>query len=120
MEPLQNYLNHTWPTTRESDRRKLDVPISVRHHGMVLRGWCNDLCIGGVGFTVAAAFPLGEELKVEFVLPSEADPIETSVVVRWSNGFRHGCEFLKSSTELHSALSRFLTRVESTKKKTRG
>jgi hypothetical protein len=65
-----------------------------------VQGWCNDLSLGGVGFTAPAEFRPGDQVQLEFCLPHHPEPLQTSVMIRWTDGFRHGGEFLKPTAEL--------------------
>lgn len=112
MGSLPNFLNHTWPTTREHERRLVDTPLQVTCNGTVMRGWCNDLSYGGMGFTLAAPLKNGDRIEVEFELPGESTPIRSTAVLRWSDGFRHGCEFLKLTAEITRAINAYLSRPQ--------
>src|SRR4051794_30798047 len=110
MGSLPNFLNHAWPTTREHERKLNEAPLQVTSADATYRGWCNDIGYGGLGMTLAAPFKPGEHLSVEFSFPEESVTLTTTVVVRWSDGFRHGCEFLKPTAELVQAIQSYLAR----------
>lgn len=61
--------------------------------GVVIRGWCNDLGVGGLSATVAAALPTGSEVDVQIALPDIPVPLRARAVVRHAHGFRYGFEF---------------------------
>jgi hypothetical protein len=112
MGSLPNLLNHSWPTTREHQRKLTDAPLQVTSVDATYRGWCNDIGTGGMGITLAAPFKTGQHLEVEFTFPEETVTLKTTVVVRWSDGFRHGCEFLKPTAEMAQAIGSYISRPE--------
>jgi PilZ domain len=99
MSELENLLQHTWPVSRVNERRAFDTPVQLRSSGASVEGWCNDLGLGGIGFTAPAEFHPGDQVQLEFCLRNSA-PVQTSIMIRWSDGFRHGGEFLKPTAEL--------------------
>jgi hypothetical protein len=70
---------------------------------------CVDLSLGGIGFTAPAEFKPGEQVDVKFSLPLNSEPVSTSVMIRWTNGSRHGGEFLKPTTELLRDVTKFVS-----------
>ena len=100
MSELENLLQHAWPVSRVSERRTFDIPLQLQCPIGSVQGWCNDLSVGGLGFTAPAEFRPGDQVQVEFCLPNNPERVQTSVMIRWSDGFRHGGEFLKPTAEL--------------------
>ncbi len=84
-----------------------------------MRGWCNDLCISGMGFTLAAPLKNGDRLEFEFELSDEELSVRGEAVLRWSDGFRHGCEFLKLTAETTKGIGTFLAKPIKQKKSVR-
>jgi hypothetical protein len=85
--------NPNWPKSRQSPRRKVEVPLSVTLESGTFRGWTTDVGAGGMGITVAAEMAVGAELSVEFAVEGGA-PIKARGVVRYREGFKYGLEFL--------------------------
>jgi hypothetical protein len=109
MNELENLLQHAWPISRVNERRGVDTPLQLTCRCGSVNGLCVDLSLGGIGFTAPAKFAPGEEVDVQFSLPLHPEPVSTSVMIRWTDGTRHGGEFLKPTTELLRDLKRFVS-----------
>jgi hypothetical protein len=86
-------MNPNWPKSRQTPRRRLEVPLSVTFGSETFRGWSTDVGTGGLGLTVAAEIAFSSELMVEFAIESGI-PIKVRGVVRYRKGFKYGIEFL--------------------------
>jgi hypothetical protein len=86
-------MNPSWPKSRQSPRRALEVPLIVTVGSETFRGWSTDVGVGGLGLTVAAEIADRSELSVEFAVEGGA-PIRVRGVVRYRQGFKYGLEFL--------------------------
>ena len=106
---MENLLQHEWPVSRVNERRGVDSPLQLTCRCGSLSGLCIDLILGGIGFTAPAEFTPGEQVTVDFSLPLTSTPVHTSVMIRWSNGTRHGGEFLKPTADLLQDLGRFMS-----------
>ena len=106
---MENLLQHAWPVSRLSERREFECPVQVTGRCGSVEGWCNDLSLGGLGFTAPAEFKAGEQIEVEFTLPIHAERVATSVMIRWTDGFNHGGEFLKPTSELLREVQMFVS-----------
>jgi len=95
MAELPEYLQQAWPLSRQIGRRNLTVPVTlITREQQTYRGWCHDVSTGGLGATVAVPLKLGHEVSLEFPFPESPEPIRVRAIVRYTNGFRHGFEFL--------------------------
>jgi hypothetical protein len=95
MTDVPDYLQQDWPSTRQIDRRNLTVPVTLATSDQrTYRGWCNDVSTGGLGATIAVPLKLGYEVSLEFPFPDSPELIRVRAIVRYTNGFRHGFEFL--------------------------
>ncbi len=95
MSEVPNYLRQQWPIARQFERRVLESSLVLfAPDGTLYRGWCNDISEGGLGATIAAPLPLRTEVTLQFELPLSAEPTRLRAVIRYSNGFRLGFEFL--------------------------
>jgi hypothetical protein len=100
MSELPGYFKQSWPMARQFERRTLESRISLSGpDGSEYRGWCNDISEGGLGATVAVPLQLGTEVGLEFAIPISPEPLRLNAVVRYTNGFRFGFEFLKLTPE---------------------
>jgi hypothetical protein len=109
MSELENLLQHAWPVSRVNERRGVDTPLQLTCRCGSVNGFCIDLSLGGIGFTAPAKFTPGEEIDLEFSLPLNTQPVSTSVMIRWTDGSRHGGEFLKPTADLLRDLQRFIS-----------
>jgi hypothetical protein len=109
MSELENLLQHAWPVSRVTERRRHETPIQLTTRGRSVVGQCSDFSLGGIGFTAPAEFTPGEQVEVEFSLGVDSEPICTSVIIRWTDGKHHGGEFLKPSVELLRDLARLVS-----------
>jgi hypothetical protein len=95
MTDLPDYLQQTWPSTRQIDRRSLTAPVALTTSDhQTYHGWCTDVSTGGVGATVAVPLKPDDEVSLEFPFPGSPEPIRVRAIVRYTNGYRHGLEFL--------------------------
>jgi PilZ domain-containing protein len=110
MSELENLLQHEWPVSRVNQRRGVETPLQLTCRCGSVSGSCIDLSLGGIGFTAPAEFKPGEQVDVEFSLPPSSDHVfTTSVIIRWTDGSRHGGEFLKPTSDLLRDLTRFVS-----------
>ena len=72
-------------------------------------GWCDNIHEGGLGATVAAPLKKNDEVTLRFDLPGSPEPIEVRGIVRHTNGFRHGFEFLNLSSTQYARILAFPT-----------
>ena len=86
-------INPTWPKSRQTPRRNVEVPLTVTIGPEKFRGWSTDVGTGGMGITVAAEITVSSELLVEFAIEG-GEPIKVRGVVRYRKGFKYGLEFL--------------------------
>jgi CheY-like chemotaxis protein len=90
------------------DRRKprfkieIDITISSRTCG-VLRGYTVDISEAGIAAMLPNEAPLGENVELNFTLPSGAVTIQA--VVRQKRAFRYGFEFVNSDS-MHEVIRR--------------
>ncbi len=100
MSELPGYYRQNWPVARQFERRALESRLVLTaNNGSVYRGWCNDIGEGGLGATIAAPLEVRSEVALEFAVPNCPDPIQVKAIVRYTNGFRFGFEFLNLTPE---------------------
>jgi PilZ domain-containing protein len=98
-ESVQQYVE-----ARRYPRFKLDVDICVYpRNASVVRGHTVDLSESGVSAMLRNEVPLGEVVRLEFVLPP--GPVELHALVRQRNAFRYGFEFMEEKTA-HAIIAR--------------
>ena len=107
MQHLPEYAQQNWPKTRQFERFELETKLTVRTADAELRGWCADVGEGGLGGIIAARLFDRQEVAVEFELPSVREPLVVRAVVRYTNGFRYGFEFLSLTSEQREAIARY-------------
>ncbi len=106
---LPSYLKQSWPTTRELPRQPFTGPLVVTTLEKVpYRGWCIDVSEGGLGATVAAVFHRKQEVLLEFLLPTHAEPLKVRALVRYSREFHYGFEFVTLSPAQREAIRKYL------------
>jgi hypothetical protein len=95
MGALPDYLEQAWPTERQLERFKLVQPLKVFVIGVeVGQGTCFDVSIGGLGASVAAPLQLGQEVSLDFPVPTREARLHLKAVVRHFEAGRAGFEFL--------------------------
>ena len=110
MAEIPEYLKQAWPTTRQSARRALESRLVVTSaQRRPYRGWCQNVGEGGLGATVAAPLKLGDTVALEFELAGNGEPISVRAAVRFTDGFRHGFEFLELTPAQRAAIQAYLS-----------
>jgi len=99
-------MNPSWPKSRQTPRRDLEVPLSINVGSEMFRGWSTDVGTGGLGLTVAAEIAVSSELLVEFAI--EGAPIRVRSVVRYRKGFKYGLEFLMITPQDLEAIKKYV------------
>jgi c-di-GMP-binding flagellar brake protein YcgR len=74
---------------------EVDVTINSRTCGM-LRGRTVDISESGIAAMLPIEAPLGENVELNFTLPSS--PVTIHAIVRHKNAFRYGFEFVESNS----------------------
>ncbi len=100
-------INPSWPKSRQTPRRDLQLPLSVTFGSETFRGWSTDVGTGGIGLTVAAEIAVSSELMVEFAIEGGA-PIRARGVVRYRKGFKYGLEFLMITPQDLEAIKKYV------------
>ena len=117
MAQIPDYMKQPWPTTRQFERRPLEARLLMVAAGPhSYRGWCRDVGEGGLGATIAAPLKLGDEVSLEFELPGCSEPLRVRALLRFSDGFRQGFEFLTLTPAQRSELLAFLNPPEPKRK----
>jgi PilZ domain len=101
------YAKQYWPITRQFERRTVEARVTLEVSGQRYRGWSIDLCEGGIGLMCPAPLRVGQEVSAAVELAPEVT-IHFRAVIRHSQGFRHGGEFLTIASQDRAALARFL------------
>ena len=121
MAQIPEYLKQPWPTTRQFKRRPLQTRLGVTAaDGNRYRGWCQDVSEGGLGATVAAPLKLGDEVSLEFELAAGPEAVTVRALVRFTDGFRHGFEFLTLTPAQRAAILAYLAAPEPKRSHRRG
>jgi len=92
-------MNDTSPSTRRTNRRhdRLSVNISVRvfrGKGQVALGRGHDIGVGGMAVYVPLELAVGTLLDISFQLPYSRIVLGIRSIVRNTDGFRYGVEFV--------------------------
>src|SRR5579859_307576 len=80
--------------------RRYPVRVAVRVFALaaqgrvILEGLSNDLCQKGMTLYVPAQLEIGQEVQIDFRLPTSHEQINLTAAVRDCDGFRCGVEFL--------------------------
>jgi c-di-GMP-binding flagellar brake protein YcgR len=105
----QHYSTQAWPISRQFVRAALQVPVVLEAAGAQYRGWTLNISEGGLAITVAAPLRIGSEVSASFDL-AENSTLKIKAVVRHSDGFRYGFEFLSISPDGRQAVRNFVAR----------
>lgn len=79
--------------------RRYPVRIAIRvfalaaHRRLILEGISNDLCQKGMALFVPVQLEIGQEVQIDFRLPTTHEKINLTASVRDCDGFRCGVEF---------------------------
>jgi hypothetical protein len=113
MAEIPDYLKQPWPTSRQFERRPLETRLVLALAGRSrYRGWCENVGEGGLGATVAAPLNLADEVSLEFRLTGSPEPLSIRAVVRFTDGFRHGFEFLDLTPAQRAVILSYLGATE--------
>jgi hypothetical protein len=107
----------SFPVKRRSVRFRIDVPLQIiirkTDKTVIREGRGREMSEHGVCVMVGEELKLGEEIEIEFTPPYSGEPIRVVSAVRNRDGYRYGCEFVRSvqgdqlSTRLRQALQGF-------------
>jgi hypothetical protein len=113
MAAMVDYGTQLWSKARRFPRQKLETRLSVTSsRNQVGRGWCNDVSPGGLGATAALRLEAGEEVVLEFTVPTWEEVLTLRAIVRFVNGFRYGFEFLSLSAQQRQAITTYCEQKE--------
>ena len=92
------------PDLRRQPRFKIEVDIRIQSRtcGM-LKGRAVDISESGIAAMLPIEAPLGENVELNFTLPS--GPLTIHAIVRQRNAFRYGFEFVDSAS-VHEVIRR--------------
>ena len=92
------------PDLRRQPRFKIEVDFRIKSRtcGM-LKGRTVDISESGIAAILPIEAPLGENVELNFTLPS--GPLTIHAIVRQRNAFRHGFEFVDSES-VHEVIRR--------------
>jgi c-di-GMP-binding flagellar brake protein YcgR len=100
---------------RRSRRLKVDFPIKVfvvqDRRRSVLQGRSHDLSQEGMAIYIPAELQKGQIVQVEFCVPFSQQRLGVSCLVRDSEGFRCGIEFLDLTNKDQEELARCCERL---------
>ena len=114
MAQIPEYLKQPWPTTRQFERRPLETRLVLMTADKSrYRGWCQDVSEGGLGATVAVELKLGDEVSLEFDISTSTEPVSVRALVRYTDAFRHGFEFLTLTPTHRAAILAYVAKPES-------
>ena len=84
----------TYDTTRRYRRLSTNVNVRVFHTGGHTAGSGHDLGVGGMAIYVPLELAVGTSVNLSFHLPHSQMVFGVRALVRNSNGFRYGVEFV--------------------------
>jgi c-di-GMP-binding flagellar brake protein YcgR len=94
----QHYVAQAWPTSRQFQRAKLELPVEIHIQASQYRGWSMNISEGGFATKLPASLRCGDEISATLILPA-GHSIKVKAIVRHGNGFVYGCEFLSVSSD---------------------
>jgi hypothetical protein len=93
---------------RRWTRHKIDVRLKVTFQGekgvTSVFGRANILGQGGIGAFIPATIPLGAAVSLEVTFPYSPAEVRLQAVVRNSEGFRYGLEFVDLREDLRNII----------------
>jgi hypothetical protein len=94
----------TIPDARRQPRFKIEVDITINSRTCgVLKGHSVDISESGIAAMLPIEAPLGENVELNFTLPS--GPVTIHAIVRQKRAFRYGFEFVDSDS-MHEFIRR--------------
>jgi hypothetical protein len=94
----------TIPDARRQPRFKIEVDITINSRTCgVLKGHSVDISESGIAAMLPIEAPLGENVELNFTLPS--GPVTIHAIVRQKRAFRYGFEFVHSDS-MHEFIRR--------------
>jgi hypothetical protein len=94
----------TIPDPRRQPRFKIEIPLSINSRTSgVLSGTTVDISETGIAAMLPIEVLLGENVELNFTLPSS--PVTIHAMVRQRNAFRYGFEFVYSAS-MHEFIRR--------------
>ncbi|MFB3916677.1 MAG: PilZ domain-containing protein [Terriglobales bacterium] len=95
-----------WPGDyRKFERFPIEGPLDVSTaEGETFLAWCLDIGEGGLGATISAHLKVGQEVVLNFKLPTARARLNLSAVVKYSRGFWYGLEFLGLNSAQREAI----------------
>lgn len=86
--------NTTSDRSRRHARHRVRVFVKVfTLSGEALEGVSNDFSEAGMALYVSRRFEIGQQVRVEFRIPTSLEYVNLDALVRACNGFRCGVEF---------------------------
>jgi hypothetical protein len=79
---------------RHEPRTTVETRVTIEVDHFTLRGWSVDLTERGIGIHCPATLYSDQKITIAFSGGNDSHYIRVQAVVRHSNGFRHGCEFV--------------------------
>jgi hypothetical protein len=86
------------PNTRNSQRRWVALPVQIRSAESQIEAMTINVSEGGMYVFVAAHFPVGAEVEIEFCPPGEEKSVRTQGTIRRKAVYLYGIEFTPGET----------------------
>lgn len=94
---------------------RVNVEIFRPSGSLSLWGLCSELGEDGISATLTGSVALAEVVSMELLVPAIDRPLKFRAIVRYSDGLRHGFEFLALTAEQRTALHRTCVLLSNTR-----
>jgi uncharacterized protein (TIGR02266 family) len=93
---------------RENPRKSCLINANYRVQGNSFRSYILDISIGGVFIETSERLPVGEDITLNFTLPSSSQPFSMAGKIAWSGPQGFGVKFESVPTPQGSALKKYV------------
>lgn len=96
------------PSMREDPRKSCLINANYRVQGNSFRSYILDISIGGVFIETSERLPVGEDITLNFTLPSSSQPFSMAGKIAWSGPQGFGVKFESVPTPQGSAIKKYV------------
>jgi len=101
-------LEGTEPSMRENPRKSCLINANYSIQGNSFRSYILDISIGGVFIETSERIPVGENITLNFTLPSLSQPFTMSGTIAWSGPQGFGVKFESVPNPQGSAIKKYV------------
>ena len=98
---------------RRVQRFSVQLPAMLRGDGLERQGTIVNVSVDGCAVITDAPVPVGSYVRIGVQPTAQESPLEIELAaVRWRDGSRIGCEFIKVQPPMKSRLAEFVRLLE--------